>query len=73
MWCTFHKSGTHSDDQCYHQRHGRRNSSTDSKSTKYETFVVDSNVTERGCQKMGTYFEMGTDGHRFVCFQIGIS
>ena len=23
-------------------------------------------------KKMGTYFEMGTDGHRFVCFQIGI-
>ena len=24
-------------------------------------------------KKMGTYFEMGTNGHRFVCFQIGIS
>ena len=31
------------------------------------------NENEQGCQKMGTYFEMGTDGHRFVCFQTGIS
>ena len=27
----------------------------------------------RVAKKMGTYFEMGTDGHRCVCFQIGIS
>ena len=27
----------------------------------------------RVAKKMGTYFEMGTDGHRFVCFQNGIS
>ena len=24
-------------------------------------------------KKMRTYFEMGTDGHRFLCFQFGIS
>ena len=24
-------------------------------------------------KKMGTYFEIGTDAHRFVCFQSGIS
>ena len=53
-WCAYHKSGTHSDDQCYHQkRHGSRNSSTDSKSTKYETFVADSDVT--GCYKCSCY------------------
>ena len=23
---------------------------------------------QQGCKKMGTYFEMGTDGRRFVCF-----
>ena len=46
-WCTYHKSGSHSDDQCYHQRKGSRNSSTDSKSTRDETFVADTNVT--GC------------------------
>ena len=27
----------------------------------------------RVARKMGTYFDMGTDGHRFGCFQIGIS
>ena len=27
----------------------------------------------RVTKKMVTYFEMGTDGHRFVCFQIAIS
>ena len=48
-WCTYHKSGTHSDDQCSHQRHGSRNSSTNSESTKDETFVADSNVI--GCCK----------------------
>ena len=37
------------DDQHYHQRNGSHNSSTDSKSTKDETFVADSNVT--GCDK----------------------
>ena len=36
--------------QCYHQRHGCRNSSTESKRTKDETFVADiNNVT--GCDK----------------------
>ena len=24
-------------------------------------------------KKMRTYFEMGTDGHRFLCFQFDIS
>ena len=45
------QSGTHSDGQCYHQRHGgSRNSSADDKSTKDETFVADrNNVT--GCDK----------------------
>ena len=32
-----------------------------------------SNVCHRVAKKMGTYFEMGTDGHRFLFFQIGIS
>ena len=27
----------------------------------------------RVAKKMRTYFEMGTDGHRFLCFQFGIS
>ena len=27
----------------------------------------------RAANKMGTYFEMGTNGYCFVCFQIGIS
>ena len=27
----------------------------------------------RVAKKMGTYFEMGTDGHRFICFEIGSS
>ena len=31
------------------------------------------NWERQGCQKLGTYFEMGTDDHRFVCFQIEIS
>ena len=48
-WCTYRKSGSHSDDQYYHQRNGSRNSSADSKSTKDETFVADSDVT--GCDK----------------------
>ena len=43
-------SGTRSDDLCYRQGYGSRNSSTDSKSTKDETFVADiNNVT--GCDK----------------------
>ena len=29
-------------------------------------------LVHRVAKKTGTYFEMGTDGHRFVCFQIGI-
>ena len=32
-----------------------------------------STENNRVAKKMRTYFEMGTDGHRFVCFQIGIS
>ena len=44
-WCSYHKNGSHSEDQCYHQRNGSRSSPTDSKSTKDETFVVDSSVT----------------------------
>ena len=28
--------------------------------------------SNRVAKKMGTYFEMGMNGHRFVCFQIGI-
>ena len=27
----------------------------------------------RVAKKMRTYFEMGTDGHRFLCFKFGIS
>ena len=27
----------------------------------------------RVAKKMRRYFEMGTDGHRFLCFQFGIS
>ena len=27
----------------------------------------------RVAKKMRMYFEMGTDGHRFLCFQFGIS
>ena len=30
-------------------------------------------VFDRVAKKMRTYFEMGTDGHRFLCFQFGIS
>ena len=30
-------------------------------------------VINRVAKKMRTYFEMGTDGNRFLCFQIGIS
>ena len=30
-------------------------------------------VTNRVAKKMRTYFEMGTDGHRFLCFQFGIN
>ena len=30
-------------------------------------------TTNAVANKMRTYFEMGTDGHRLVCFQIGIS
>ena len=47
-WCTYHKNGNHSDDQCYHQINDSRNSPADSKNTKYEKSVADSdNVT--GC------------------------
>ena len=35
------------DDQCYHRKNSRRSSPADSKSTKDEAFVADSNVT--GC------------------------
>ena len=45
IWCSYHKSRSHSDAQCYHQRNGSRSSPADSKSTKYEMFVADSNVT----------------------------
>ena len=48
-WCTCYKSGTQSDDQCYHQRHGSRNFSSGGKSTKDETFVADNSVTN--CDK----------------------
>ena len=30
-------------------------------------------TTNAVAKKMRTYFEIGTDGHRFVCFQIGTS
>ena len=43
------RCGSHSHDQCYHQRNGSRNPLADSKSTNKETFVEDSNVT--GCNK----------------------
>ena len=49
----YQRSATHSNDQCYHQRHGSRNSSADGKCTKNETFVADSNVT--GCDKCGCH------------------
>ena len=29
-------------------------------------------TSNRVAKQMGTYFEMEPDGHRFVCFQIGI-
>ena len=45
----YHKSGSHSGDQCYHQRNGSRDSPPSSESTKYEMFAADSNVT--GCDK----------------------
>ena len=49
-WCTYHKNRSHSDDHCYHQRNDSRNSPVDSKDTKYEKFVADSdNVT--GCDR----------------------
>ena len=41
---------SHSDDKCYHQINSKRSSLAESKSTKYKTFVVDSNVT--GCDKV---------------------
>ena len=47
IWCSYHKSRSHSDDQCYHQRKDSRSSPGESKSTKYKTFVADSNIT--GC------------------------
>ena len=44
--CTHHKSGSHSDDECYHQRNCSRSSTAKSKSTKYETFIANSTVTD---------------------------
>ena len=36
--------------------------------------LVDRQVKfNRVAKKMRTYFEMGTDSHRFLCFQFGIS
>ena len=49
IWRNYHKSGSHPDDGCHHQRNGSRNSPTDNKSAKYKTFIADSNVT--GCDK----------------------
>ena len=43
-WCSYNKSGSHSDEQCDHQRNGGRNSPAVSKSTSEKTFVADSNV-----------------------------
>ena len=43
------RAGSHSDDECYHQRNGSRNFPAGSKSTNDETSVVNSNVT--GCDK----------------------
>ena len=36
-------------------------------------FANDIRISYRVAKKMRTYFEMGTDGHRFLCFQFGIS
>ena len=44
-WRTYHKSGSHSDDDCYHQRNGKRSSIADSNSKKDETFIADSTMT----------------------------
>ena len=45
----YHKSGTHSDDECYHKKNSKLSSPADSKSTKGETFITDSTVV--GCNK----------------------
>ena len=40
----------------------------------YSILLVDLSPTfNRVAKNMRTYFEMGTDGHRFLCFQFGIS
>ena len=48
-WCSYHKSGSHLDDECHHQRNSTCNSSADSKSTQYETFIADSTMID--CDK----------------------
>ena len=50
--CNCHNSGSHSDDENYHQKKdGKRKicSTADSKNTNVETFIADSTVT--GCKK----------------------
>ena len=48
-WCNYHKSESHSDDDCYQQRNGKHNSTADSDSKKYETFITGSTVND--CDK----------------------
>ena len=38
-----------------------------------ENAINSKGAINRVAKKMRTYFEMGTDGHRFLCFQFGIS
>ena len=47
IWCSYHKGRSHSDDLYYHEKNDSRSSPDDSKSTKDETFVAESNMT--GC------------------------
>ena len=58
-WGSYHKSRSHSDDQCYRQINGSRSSPADSKSTKDETLFANSNVTGCGskfcCKSKGEY------------------
>ena len=49
IWCTYHISGSHSDDDYHHQRNSIRISTADNESTNDETFIEDSTVT--GCDK----------------------
>ena len=40
----------------------------------WQPYPVDPySAINRVAKKMRTYFEMGTDGHHFLCFQLGIS